>query len=213
MPPASGRARPSLRGCLILGAITIALLAAATLTPSVEWLAKRYAEPARIAPADAVVVLGGAFGPDGWLDAASLHRLVEGMRLYHQGLAPLLVLSGTSPRVGPSEPEIRAQLARELGIPPAAILTVIGANTTHEEGVKVDAALKPRGMRSILLVSGPLHLVRARAVFERQGFVVYPAPAKEISLDARLPGQRIAVARLLAQEALGWLYYRLQGYV
>jgi len=90
---------------------------------------------------------------------------------------------------------------------------VIGANTTHEEGVKVDAALRPRGMRSILLVSGPLHLVRARAVFERQGFVVYPAPAKEISLDARLPGQRIAVARLLAQEALGWLYYRLQGYV
>ena len=207
------RARPSLRGCRILGALAVALLATATLTPSVEWLAARYAEPAWIAPADAVVVLGGTFGPDGWLDAASLHRLVEGMRLYRQGLAPLLVLSGGTPPVGPSEPEIRAQLARELGIPPAAILTVIGANTTHEEGVKVDAALRPRGVRSILLVSGPLHLVRARAVFERQGFVVHPAPAKEIPLGARGPGSRIAVARLLAQEVLGWLYYHLQGYV
>jgi uncharacterized SAM-binding protein YcdF (DUF218 family) len=204
-----GRSRKGLRGCRILGAVAIILVAAAAYTPAVGQLARRYAEPAQIAPADAIVVLGGSFRPDGWLDAASLHRLVEGMRLYRQGLAPLLVLSGGRLAAGPSEPEIRAKLARELGIPPDAILTVIGAKTTREESVKVDAALRPRGFRSILLVTGPLHLVRARAVFERAGFTVHAAPVPEIPLDAKAPDERLWVARLLAQEIVGWLYYRL----
>jgi uncharacterized SAM-binding protein YcdF (DUF218 family) len=210
---ARDRARPGFPGCRILGAVAVVLVAVAALTPAAGWLATRYAEPARIEPADAIVVLGGAFGPDGWLDTTSLHRLVQGMRLYRQGLAPLLVLSGGTAPAGPSEPEIRARLARELGIPPAVILTVIGANTTYEESVKVDAALRPRGLRTILLVSGPLHLVRARGVFERAGFAVQAAPAQEIPLRAWTFGGRLTLARLLAQEAMGWLYYRLQGYV
>lgn len=207
------RRESGLLGCRILGAVAVVFFVVVALTPAVERLATSYAVPARIEPADAIVVLGGAFGPDGWLDAASLHRLVQGMLLYRQGLAPILVLSGTTPSAGPSEPEVRARLARNLGIPPAAIVTVIGANTTREEGLRVDATLRPRGIRSILLVSGPLHLVRARAVFERVGFTVHTAPAVEIPLDAETPAGRIGVARLLAQELLGWLYYRIQGYV
>jgi uncharacterized SAM-binding protein YcdF (DUF218 family) len=90
---------------------------------------------------------------------------------------------------------------------------VIGANTTYEESLRVDAALRPRAVRSILLVSGPLHLVRARIVFERVGFAVRPAPALEIPLDAESPAARLLGARLLAQEVMGWLYYHLRGYV
>jgi uncharacterized SAM-binding protein YcdF (DUF218 family) len=216
MTPAAAaptRARLRLAGYRILGAIALLTLGAVAFTPVAGGLALRYAEPAGIEPAEAIVVLGGAFTPDGWLDAVSLHRLVEGMRLYRQGLAPLLVLSGSSPKVGPSEPEVRARLARDLGIPAAAILTVVGANTTYEESVLVAAALRPRGLRSILLVSGPLHLVRARAVFERAGFTVHPAPAVEIPLDAENPPGRMAVARMLVQEIVGRAYYRLRGYM
>ena len=207
------RARSGVPGCRILGVVAVAVLAVATLTPTVGRFAVGYAEPAGIEPAEAIVVLGGSFTPDGWLDPASLHRLVEGMRLYRQGLAPLLVLSGSTPKVGPSEPEVRARLARDLGIPPAAILTVVGANTTYEESVLVAAALLPRGLRSILLVSGPLHLVRARAVFERAGFTVHSAPAVEIPLGAKDPPGRVAVARMLLQEIVGRTYYRLRGYL
>jgi uncharacterized SAM-binding protein YcdF (DUF218 family) len=207
------RARSGLRGCRILGVVAVVALAVATLTPAVERLAVGYAERATIEPAEAIVVLGGGFTRDGWLDAASLHRLVEGMRLYRQGLAPLLVLSGSTPKVGPSEPEIRARLGRDLGIPPTAILTVVGANTTYEESVRIGAALQPRGLRTILLVTEPLHLVRARAVFERAGFTVHPAPAVEIPLDAENPPGRVAVARMLAQEIVGWAYYRVRGYM
>ena len=61
--------------------------------------------------------------------------------------------------------------------------------------MRVGAALRARGMRSILLVSDPLHLVRARAAFEREGLDVLPAPT-ETPLDARLPtADRLALAR------------------
>jgi len=212
-PLAPGRTRSGLRGCRVLGTVALGLLAMADLTPAMEWLAMRYAEPARLAPADAIVVLGGAFRPDGWLDAASWRRLVHGILLYRQGLAPLLVLSGGTPRVGPSEPEVRARLAQEMGVPAAAIFPVFGANTTQQEALRVGAELRPRGVRSILLVSGPLHLVRARAVFERQGFQVHPAPVEDVSLRAQKSGERLALTRLLAQEVVGWLYYRLAGYL
>jgi uncharacterized SAM-binding protein YcdF (DUF218 family) len=66
-------------------------------------------------------------------------------------------------------------------------------------------------MRSILLVSGPFHLVRARAVFARQGLEVRAAPVEDVDLEAEKPGSRLVLARALAQEVAGWLYYRLVG--
>ena len=201
-----------LLGCRILGAVTLALVSVAAFTPAVEWLAARYAEPARVAPADAIVVLGGNFKPDGWLDTPSWRRLIHGIALHRQGLAPLLVLSGGTPRVGPSEPEVRARRARELGVPPAEILPVIGANTTHEEALRVGAALRARGARSLLLVSDPIHLVRARAAFAREGLDIRPAPTDDPRLHGLTPGERLALARTVVREVVGRLYYRLAGY-
>jgi uncharacterized SAM-binding protein YcdF (DUF218 family) len=188
-------------------------MAIVQLTPATSWLARRYAEPARLGPADAIVALGGGFGPDGWLDAASWRRLLHGVLLYKQGLAPMLVLPGHMPPSGPSEAEVRARAAQELGVPPAAILPVTGTNTTREEALRVSAELRSRGVRSILLVTAPLHLVRARAVFEQQGLLVRPAPVGEVALRPQRPGERLALAQFLAQELLGRVYYRLAGYL
>ena len=197
----------------MLGALTLALLAVVVLTPVTGWLARRHAEPARVEPAEAIVVLGAGLGPDGWLDTASWRRLVHGIVLFRQGLAPLLVLSGSTPTTGPTESEVRARIALELGVPPAAILPVTGANTTREEALRVRAELQSRGVRTILLVTGPFHLVRARAVFERQGFVVRSAPVAEVTLEPEKHGERLVVTQALVQEFLGRLYYRLAGYL
>jgi uncharacterized SAM-binding protein YcdF (DUF218 family) len=202
-----------LRTCRILGAVTLGLLAAAELTPVIERLAERYAEAARLAPAEAIVVLGGSLDAEGRLNGSSWRRLVRGILLYRQGLAPLLVLAGQTPPVGPSEPEVRVRIARQIGVPPAAILPETGADTTHQEGLKVGAALRSRGVRSILLVSGAIHLVRARAVFEREGFAVDPAPEEDVPRHAQNSGERLAFMEVLAQELVGRLYYRLAGYL
>jgi uncharacterized SAM-binding protein YcdF (DUF218 family) len=208
---ARDRAPSGLRRCRIVGAAALLLVAVAGLTPAANRLAARYAEPEQLIPSDAIVVLGGDFTPDGWLDTAGSRRLLHGILLYRRGLAPLLVLSGGTPRGGPSEAEMRERIAREMGVPPGSTLAVVGANTTREEAVLVGAALRPRGVRSILLVSGPFHLVRARAVFARQGLEVRTAPVEDVFLGAQKPGSRLVLARALAQEVAGWLYYRLVG--
>jgi uncharacterized SAM-binding protein YcdF (DUF218 family) len=209
--PGRDRAPSGLGGCRIVGAAVLLLVAVAGLTPTANCLAARYAEPEQLAPSDAIVVLGGDLTPDGWLDTAGSRRLLHGILLYHRGLAPLLVLSGGPPRRGPGEAEVRERIAREMGVPPGSTLAVVGANTTREEAVLVGAALRARGVRSILLVSGPFHLVRARAVFARQGLEVRAAPVEDVDLEAEKPGSRLVLARALAQEVAGWLYYRMVG--
>jgi uncharacterized SAM-binding protein YcdF (DUF218 family) len=198
-----------LLACRILGAAMLLVLVVAAFTPASELLADRYAERARLEPADAIFVLGGGI-QRGELGDPSLRRAVHGIRLQRQGLAPLLVFGGDAPPAGPSEPELRARLARDLGVPPAAIVTV-RANTTREEAIGAAAALRPRGVRRLLLVSGSLHLIRARGVFEREGFEVFPAPA-DVFLGP-LAVERVTVARTLAWNLAGWLYYRLAGYL
>jgi uncharacterized SAM-binding protein YcdF (DUF218 family) len=196
----------------LVGGAALGVLALAALTPLPKWLAARYAERPGLAPAHAIVVLGGGFGANG-LGDASLRRLVHGVQLQREGLAPLLVLCGEAPRHGPSEAEVRAGLARAMGVLPGAIVTLAGASTTREEAVQAAAALGPRGVRSVLLVSGSLHLVRARGAFERAGFEVRPAPADTSFSHASEAAERLAAARALTRELAGWLYYRLAGYL
>ena len=203
---------PIIITCRLLGALALSGLAAATLTPLPEWLASRYGERPHLEPADAIVVLGSGL-LQGALGDPSMQRVVRGISLQRRGLAPLLVVTGETPPTGPSEPEVRAELARDLGVPLAAIVTVGGVNTTREEALAAGAALRPRGVRSVLLVSSSLHLVRARRVFEREGFRVLPAPADSSIFMGSQASQRLSVTRALARELAGRLYYRLAGYL
>jgi uncharacterized SAM-binding protein YcdF (DUF218 family) len=200
-----------LRFCRILGAAVLGVLGVAALTPASQELAARYAERPELEPSDAIVVLGGGV-MHGSLGDPSLQRVMQGIRLQRRGLAPVLVFTGEAPPVGPSEPEIRARFARDLGVPPAAIATV-SATTTREEAIGAAALLRPRGVRSVLLVSGSLHLVRARGVFEREGFQVRPAPADNSYTRGSVARERLDVTRALVRELAGWLYYRLAGYL
>src|SRR5262249_14911490 len=117
-----------LRACRILGIVAVVALAIVTVTPLSAWLAVGYGAQPRLGPADAVVALGGGLD-EGALGAPSLQRTIEGIRLVRRGLAPLILFTGE-----PSEPETRARLAQELGVPSAAILTAT-ANTTHGEAL------------------------------------------------------------------------------
>jgi uncharacterized SAM-binding protein YcdF (DUF218 family) len=123
------------------------------------------------------------------------------------GLAPLILFTGE-----PSEPELRTQLARELGVPPDAILTAT-VNTTHEEARAAAELLRPRGIRSVLLVSGSIHLTRARGAFEREGFEVLPAPTDSRGIPGSVTAERLAVMRLLVREIVARWYYRATGYL
>jgi len=200
------------RACRLIGLVGIVLFLISAFTPLAYRLNQWMAEPARLAPSDAIVVLGGSISPSGLLSLESLRRTNRGIELYLRGLAPVLVLLGGSTGGGPTEAEVRAAQAQLHGIPADAILTDTHARTTREEAARVKALLEPRRARTVLLVTNGGHLPRARPLFERAGFEVRSVPS-DPPIEPDTPESRLAETRVLVKEMLGWLYYRIAGYI
>ncbi len=197
----------------LLGLAGVGFFLASAFTPLPNLLGRWLVTPPELGPAEAIVVLGSSVWPDGTLSSSSLRRTLHGITLHRRGLAPLLVLVGPAQGEGPVEAERRAELARELGVSPEAILTEARARTTREEAVGVRALLRPRGVSRILLVTDSSHMRRARRLFEHAGFEVRAAPADDWSNDADLPEDRLGLTRRILAELLAQLYYRLAGYL
>lgn len=200
------------RICRLLGLAGISFFFATAFTPLAHLLDRWAGAPSQLEPSDTIVVLAHGVSPDGVLTNSSALRAGRGITLYRKGLAPLLVFLGGANQGGPTEAEVRADFARERGIPREAILTEAQAHTTREEALRVKALLQPRGVRKILLVTDSLHMVRARLLFERAGFEVRSAPSDTFS-DPIAPEARLALMRGVLEELLAWLYYRVAGYL
>lgn len=168
-------------------------------------------------PGDAIVALGAGVSPEGILGDSSLRRAVHAMRLYRRGLAPLVVFSGPRGAAGPPEAEVRAALARELGLPAGAILTEATARTTREEALRIAGLLRPRGVRRIILVTETQHMIRAQRLFEEVGFAVSAALPDDGSPPTGLgmggPEDQLMLARYVIGEFIARLYYRAAGYL
>jgi len=190
----------------VLGILGV-LLSAYTHVPNA--LARALAVSSRVQPADAIVVLGASVFRDGTLSDSSLRRTVQGLVLYHQGLAPLLVLSGTTYEGSPVEAQVRAALARQLRVPEKVILLEPHAQTTAEEATNISAKLHQRGVRSILLVTSSLHLARAVPRFEKMGFRVFPVAADNLPVDTDSPDGRLRLMVYTLREMVGQWLYRL----
>jgi uncharacterized SAM-binding protein YcdF (DUF218 family) len=200
------------RVCRALGLVGVLAFLVTAFTPVAHRLNLWMAVPPELVRSDAIVVLGASMSPAGMLSLESQRRTNRGIELYQRGLAPVLVLLGGATRGGPAEADVRAEQARLHGIPSAAILTETRAKTTREEAVRVKALLQSRGVHSVLLVTNAVHLTRACPLFERAGFAVHAAPS-DTFIDADAPGSRLALMRVLITESLGWLYYRIAGYI
>ena len=190
----------------VAGAATLVLFALSAFTPLPNALCRHALVAPDPRPAQAIVVLGATMTPDGMLSASSLRRALHGILLYRRGLAPSLVFLGPHNDSGHSQAEVRAALAVECGIAPEAILTVEERWTTRDEARGVRDLLAPRGVRRILLVTGAMHMGRARWLFERAGFEVLPAPLPDASCESVGPESRLGLTMSLVQEWLARVY-------
>jgi uncharacterized SAM-binding protein YcdF (DUF218 family) len=196
-----------------LGIVTVVAFLLVSFTPLPNVLNQWAGVAAQLQPAAAIVVLGGGMEGDGVLSMSSLRRAIHGIMLFQRGFAPLLAFLGpVSQPPGREEAEVRAEMARLLGVSPAAILTETTARTTRAEAVRMAALLQPRGVSTILLVTSYVYIARSRQLFENVGFTVQPAPVDDIS-HVRTPEARWESMRPLVQEFLARVYYRTAGYL
>lgn len=133
--------------------------------------------------ADAIVVLGG--GHYGWLDRPGVQleqlessRVAAGARAWLAGRAPLVVLTGGG-APGKTEARRMAAAITRLGVPDSTLLLEERSRSTRDNAQFTAALVKPRGVRTILLVTSSLHMPRAALLFREAGFHVIPVPVPE----------------------------------
>ena len=159
--------------------------------------------------ADAIVVLGcrGL--------ARLTRRLDRGIRLFEEGAARLLILSGGGAGAVP-EAEIMRRMALAHGLPERAMLIEPGSRNTVENACETARLLRSRGLCSVVLVSDRVHLPRAALLFRLAGlrpvgWACVPPPSAgweagaAIRECAALPRSlaRALLLRLVAQPGAG----------
>ncbi len=175
--------------------------------------------------ADAIVVLGGSTRGDAHMGTyADLNgqadRITHAALLYQAGKAPLVLFTGGSGTGGRPEADQAEPFLTLMGVPPQALLLERSSVDTRENAVNSARLLKARGLHSILLVTSAFHMPRARALFQREGLEVRPAPTdfQRASGKPAVPGWLPTVEDLqrstfAMREHVGIIYYRLRGWL
>ncbi len=123
------------------------------------------------------IILGARVGADGSPSPALRRRVAQGVALYRAGLVSHLLCSGGGPPDRPTEAALMRALAREAGVPEAAILVEARSRTTLENALCCRALLATLSPAPLLLVSDASHLPRALYTFRRLGLAVTPSAA------------------------------------
>ncbi len=139
-------------------------------------------------PADAIVVFGARVNPDGHPSLSLADRTRTACRLYHDGLASRIMLSGGHGAGAPvSEPNAMRALALSLGVPDEVlVLDDQGTNTLATVHNTAELA-REYGWRSFLMVSHDYHLARIKLFSERSGISAVTVPADETRSLRRYP--------------------------
>lgn len=196
--------------------------------------------PTDIPTADAIVVLGGAtksaFSPRPWVEVNEEgDRVLYGAKLYRDGKAPKVILSGgriewdqSSPVSGKSESEDMAELMQTMGVPATAILEDRTSLNTRENALNVQQLMQQNRIQRILLVTSALHMPRSMMIFRKLGIEPIPAPTDFLVADKEVKdvgnGLQSIVLNLLPEaermrgttralkEYLGIVVYQMRGW-
>jgi uncharacterized SAM-binding protein YcdF (DUF218 family) len=115
------------------------------------------------APADAILVLGRRLEQDR-LTRVFEARLAHAEALWRRKLAPrIFVAGGTTGNAGSSEAEAGRDWLVARGVPEGALLLEDRSQHTLENLFNVRQQMRAEGWQTLLLVSDPLHLARAKA--------------------------------------------------
>lgn len=155
--------------------------------------------------ADAIVVLGAAQF-NGVPSQVFQARLDTAYDLYVQGYAPLIVVTGGRIYGDQyTEAESGKNYLVDKGVPADAILMENISHNTAASFQGVEKILKPRGVKSLLLVSDGFHLYRSKMLARNAGFDAYGFAAEESPIR---PGSATEL-RYMARETFGVLAWYL----
>jgi len=122
------------------------------------------------------VVLGTQVLPGGRASRTLDARVRHAARLYAEGRADRVVVTGGVGKHPPSEAEVMARILREEGVPEGAVRLEREAESTWDSARLVVEIAGEEGVSEVLVVTDPLHCVRAAAAFRRAGLIAWAEP-------------------------------------
>jgi uncharacterized SAM-binding protein YcdF (DUF218 family) len=139
----------------------------------------RTARTDQAGPAEAIIVLGAA-QYDGRPSPVLETRLEHALRLWQQGLAPYIVVTGgRQPGDRFTEATASADWLIDRGVPDDAILREVQGASTWESLAASARFLTERGIDDVLIVSDPYHLLRAAESAEELGLRARTSPVPD----------------------------------
>jgi uncharacterized SAM-binding protein YcdF (DUF218 family) len=209
---------------LVIGAVLIGAL------PIGEYLLRdienTYPIPVLPARVDGVIVLAGFVSPGA---SASHHqiqvneraaRLLEFIMLAHRYPNAKLVFTGGSgnPMMQEArEADYVKQAWIDMGLDPARVIWERDSRNTYENAVASKALARPKPGENWVLITSAVHLPRAVAIFEKQGWHVIPYPVNFITETTPLWQREFSVSNNLwllseaLREMIGMAAYRATG--
>ncbi|RFU20696.1 YdcF family protein [Geodermatophilus marinus] len=188
----------------VVGAVVLAtvLLVAAT-AGAIWWTARQDSRPS----SDAIVVLGSA-QYNGVPSSIFEARLEHALRLYEQGVAPVVVTVGGK-AVGDqfTEAEAGRDYLAAAGVPADALLAVQEGVDTLQSIRSVAAAFDERGWGTAVLVTDPWHALRAERMAEDAGIAAESSPTRQ----GPAVQTRTTQFRYILRETAAYLLYRATG--
>ncbi len=204
------------------------------LVKSLEW---QYLPSENLPLAEAIVVLGGATRNDeppriipDMSDRGD--RLLYAAKLYKDGVAPLIILTGGRIQwYGGESSEARsmATILELMGIPRDVMVLESRSLNTYENAVYTKEILNQKNIKQILLVTSATHMPRSLAIFKKQGINAIPAPTDFMISERNLIENQFSTeSRILSyipdtesldrttqalKEYIGTFIYRLRGWL
>lgn len=189
--------------------------------------------PKSLPAADAIVMLGGVLVPSrsdvfGFDLGEGADRAVTACELFKEKKAGMMILGGNGGRLRPpsattwSEGELLKPWLASWGVTGTNIFQLHTCQNTREEAVEVAAIIQQKKWHRIILVTSAYHMKRASGLFSRLGIQFETVACDFIGLSFLENQKRLSLfptangfhhLELYLHEKIGWLYYRLRGWV
>jgi uncharacterized SAM-binding protein YcdF (DUF218 family) len=151
--------------------------------------------------ADAAVVLGARVYADGRPSDALADRVRTACRLYQEGFAKKLIMSGGPGDGAIDETESMKRMAVSLGVRAGDVLLDKAGLNTQATARNTQPLFNQLHASRVLVVSHFYHLPRIKLTYQRAGMEVFTVPAHESYILRQLP------YNMLREVAAFWTYY------
>ena len=187
----------------------------------------QYQPPSRevLEEVDMMVVLGGGVMSSGGFrkypeaSGATYSRIFNGVKMFRQSGAKVLVLSGAGgQRDGETNADVMKDIAIALGISENKIIAEGGSRNTMEHAIELSKLFPPEEGMRIGIVTSALHMKRAVVAFYEKfpQHSIIPIPVgylyspQDWSIDSIIPSaEAFSASSYAIHEWIGMLWYRI----